>query len=328
MFGTLLGFTGDLVSLFDTVARFRALAYPRLCVVGSSTLLGDELALAINWERDFERVQQVRLVVEPIGSEAGVRRAASGGCAHVLAMSEPLAQDDLDELNRAGVEIACAAEIAYDPIIFVTDFNNEVPPLSLEQIGAILNGQVTNWSQLGGQARPIHILYNPDGGTTHYVLARLGGITALEQLPEQASYIPCHSTADCLEQTLATPGSFYWASAAWLHDQPAYFRVYAIRNAEGSPVEPYSELVELKDYPPVLIRPLYLYALEQKKSAARIRLLGRAFIEYARSAQAQQWVEDEKFFSYFWRPQGVEVPLPPGFEPQAEGRRQVCRSIP
>ncbi len=315
----------------NTVELVQSYFLPTLCVAGSNTILGDGIAMAQDWERAFEASSSYNVHIDGMGSVRGVERAASGGCVHVLAMSEPMTAAQFALLSNAGVEVACAAEIGYDVIAFVTDINNRVSTIQNRVLSSILLGTVDRWSDLGGDDRPITILARPGSGTTEYVLIKAAGFVdpnpADDQyFPPDTNYIPCSSNGDCLDQVLATPGSLYWVSTAWMRTQPErYLRVIPILRGDERPTNPLESQVNLDEYPSSLIRPLYMYVLKNPTSSDDHVAAAREFLRFVRSVRGQEILEQYHFYTFFNRPTNVAVTLPPGFEPTSDGRVPVCR---
>ncbi|MFQ3674763.1 MAG: substrate-binding domain-containing protein [Aggregatilineales bacterium] len=164
LLGTLLGAVADLGEAAQTIERFQEIFNPppTLCVVGSDTILGLDLQLSADWKREFEARHRVNVDIQPIGSGNGVRRAAEGGCAHVLAMSEPMSRSQYQTLQAAGVQVQCAAPVGYDVIAFVTDINNRLPTLQYRDLSRVLDGRVSNWSILDrSQNVPVTVWARP-----------------------------------------------------------------------------------------------------------------------------------------------------------------------
>mgnify|MGYP005865489593 CR=1 FL=1 len=113
-------------------------------MVGSDTILGEDLQLSMDWKREFEQRHRVQVDIQAIGSGNGVRRAAEGGCAHVLAMSEPMSSKQYQTLQEAGIQVQCAAPVGYDVIAFVTDINNRLATLQYRDLSRVLSGRVNN----------------------------------------------------------------------------------------------------------------------------------------------------------------------------------------
>lgn len=332
LLGSLLGVAADIGDAASTVDQIRSLFDPELCVVGSNTILGDGITMAADWERAFEAENAVRVTIDGIGSVRGVERAASGGCVHVLAMSEPMTDVQYNSLLNAGITIRCSAEIGYDVIAFVTDINNALPAILSRDLANILTGRTRDWSEIGGETRPIRLLARPGSGTTEFVLINVAryrdaDITDDQYFPPDTNYQACASNQQCLDLTLATPGSLYWVSSAWMRTQPTeYIRIMPILRGDERPVNPLTQEVDLDLYPNSLIRPLYFYVLNAAGINAETSRNAEEFLTFVRSIRGQQILEQYSFYTFFDRPTDVDVVLPPGFEPDAEGLRPVCRA--
>ena len=232
LLGSLLGAVADLGEATQTIERFQEIFNPppTLCVVGSDTILGEDLQLSLDWKREFEQRHNVQVDIQAIGSGNGVRRAAEGGCAHVLAMSEAMSQAQYQTLQAAGVQVQCAAPVGYDVIAFVTDINNRLATLQYRDLSRILDGRASNWSALDRRQNvPITIWARPGSGTTAHILSYFASPYSgdtVSDFPATARYAMCDSNEVCLNETLATPGSLYWVSVAWMRTKPPrYLRV-------------------------------------------------------------------------------------------------------
>ncbi|MGQ9888859.1 MAG: substrate-binding domain-containing protein [Aggregatilineales bacterium] len=334
-FGALIPTVADLGSAVDTVERVLETFNPPpvVCVAGSNTILGEGIAMAADWEAAFENRALVDVIVQGVGSVRGVELAAEGGCVHVLAMSEPINDEQYLRLINAGVNIACAAEIGYDVIAFVSDINNPISTVRYHDLQRILNGRIRNWSQIGGPDQPLYVLARPGSGTTEYVLNKV----ALWRDPDPSddlyfpegadNYIPCRNNSACIDMTLSTIGSLYWVSTAWMRTQPQqYLRVIPILRDDEQSENPLSEGFDPNNYPPNLIRPLYMYVLNRPDIQLETYALAKEFMNYVRSMEGQRIMEEHHFYPHFRQPREVNVPLPPGFQsPPVLGPRAICR---
>ncbi|NDJ61122.1 MAG: hypothetical protein GYB67_08355 [Chloroflexi bacterium] len=328
--GSMLGPLANLPRAIESVETLqRRFFFPQMCVVGSNTILGEDLGMAQTWAEGFEENADVQVAIRGIGSTNGVRAAAAGECVNVLAMSEPMRDDQYDTLFSNQVNLDCAAEIGFDVIAFVTDINNPEQTIRSLMLRRILRGDVTNWSEIGGTAtggdvydEPITIYYRPGSGTTDWILGEIAGLTE-DTLPENANYVPCGSNGDCLDLTLSTPGALYWVSTAWMSTQPREFlRVIPIVTGDTRGQNPLSVTFDIDQYPNVLVRPLYLFVLGENPANQS----ARDFLNYVRSREGQLTLQETGYFTFFNRPPNTDVPLPPGFEPDPEtGRVSVCQ---
>jgi ABC-type phosphate transport system substrate-binding protein len=326
-----LGTFASIDDLFASLGRIDDILNPPpvLCVAGSGTILEADLGLASDWETDFEAQLRVNVDVDAIGSVGGVNKAASGGCVHVLAMSEALTENQQQQLTNAGIQVECAAEIGYDIIAFVTDKDNTLSALDDDFMTRILTGQATNWNEVRAQNnQTIYIHARTDSGTTDHVLRTFGWPQGEAFLPPNANYIRCNSNIDCLNKTLATPGSLYWVSLSWMRTQPEdYLRVLPILTGDEAPIDPLHDAdYDIRDYPRQLSRPLYMYILKNSRITPETEQLAKDFLVYVRGVGGQKLLEDHYFAAYFNRLQGVKVEFPEGFAELSNTPRQLCLS--
>ncbi len=335
--GSLLGLAADLADatgLLIPVAEIVAPS-PVLRIAGSSTILGEGIAMAGDWQREFQaqRVEQLSLLIDSVERTVNVSivgqgtvlgcQAAVAGEVDLLAASEPLGSIPQCEqqLAVAGIELQCAAEIGYDVIAFVTDINNIVPDISTRDMASILSGSITDWSQVGGEPAPIRVLARPGGGTTDIILQRFTGSTNYP-----SNFIPCDSNDHCLDAVLSTPGSLYWVSTAWLRTQPPqYLRLILVREGNLPAENPLDDNFNPDSYPDPLIRPLYMYALRGSGISFDSTALAQQFITEVRGVRGQEVLERHHFYTYFDAPVGVKLELPVGFGPSPSGLPTVCR---
>ncbi len=332
LLGTLLGVAADFGDAADTFERLRRLTFPELCIAGSNTILGDGIAMAHEWARNFEETHDVRVRIDGVGSVRGVQNAIAGDCVNVLAMSEPMTDSQYLGLTNAGVGLQCAAEIGYDVIAFVTHNTNRLPAVLSRDLRGLLVGSTRNWDEINGADEPVRVLARPGSGTTEFVLQGVAryvdpNIFDDEYFPPNSNYSACSSNGDCLDRTLSTPGSLYWVSSAWMRTQPAeYIRVLPVLRGDESPVNPLTEDVNLNEYYSPLIRPLYFYVLAGGSTNPQTQTLAAEFLTYVRSVQGQQILEKYHFYTFFNPPNARVVTMPPGFEEDATGLRPVCKA--
>ena len=329
----LIGVLGILANLSE-VSAFTLDYYqnvnlnPPVNVVGSNTVLGDGVGVAQDWQttyQDSHSIHQlmlgfydlerpgVKLLIDGQGSEAGVEQTIAGD-GHLLVKSKPLSFEQAQQLRQAGLTIECAAPLGYDVVVFVTNLDNQVPEVSLRDLKSILNGSITNWSQVGGADLPIKIMAREGSGTTEFVLQQLTGSAQFS--PEVASQvINCgHDNDQCLNMALSSPGALYWVSSAWLHTQPSqYIEPILIRDGVDEPISPFAENFVVSDYTSDLVRPLYMYVLSGSGIEAETTATATDFFHFIRSIKGQEILETHHFFTYLRPPEGSQLTLPKGF---------------
>lgn len=126
-----------------------------LLIAGSSTMksLNDALKAAY-----FANHSNVDIVVAQGGSLPGLI-ALKRGAIDIAAMERDLTveEDDLQTRNFL---------IARNTITFITHPSSAVKSLSQAQIQAILRGEITRWSEIGGVEAPIHLISRTPGSNS------------------------------------------------------------------------------------------------------------------------------------------------------------------
>jgi ABC-type phosphate transport system substrate-binding protein len=331
MTGTLLGTFTSINDLYESIERIEDVVNPpaEVCVAGSNTILGEGLGMAAQWEAGFEsETERINVTVNPTGSLTGLQLAVDRGCVHVLAMSEAMTDEQARELEDNNVEIQCAAEIGYDVIAFVTHNDNELPSLLERQMSGVLMGRYTSWEDVYGEDQSIYIYARPGSGTTDHVLREFGWALGAEEFPPEASYLYCDTNGDCLDKTLSTPGSLYWVSTSWMRTQPPrYLRVLPILPGDERPINPLVDNFNIQQYPDKLVRPLYMYVLNNGTMDEQDEKNAETFLRYVRSVNGQEILENNHFYTHFNRPVEVNLNLPRGFSERTDGPRTICKLI-
>ena len=97
----------------------------------------------------------------------------------------PPSADELAHAERRGVELDLAP-IARDGFVFITHKNNPIDSLTVAQIQGIYTGEITNWSQVGGDDRTI-LAYQREQNS--------GSQTAMEEMVMQGLQMQSPITA-------------------------------------------------------------------------------------------------------------------------------------
>ena len=106
----------------------------------------------------------VTVTAEFTGSSAGIESVLSGAC-DIGNSSRNLSED---EIAAGAVENI----VAIDGIAVVTDPANTVSDLTKDQLVSIYTGEVTNWSEFGGESMPIIVIGREAGSGTRSALRK------------------------------------------------------------------------------------------------------------------------------------------------------------
>lgn len=101
---------------------------------------------------------EVSITYNPTGSGSGIKAVQEGRC-DVGLSSRDLKAEELE----SGLE---GTVLAYDGISIVVNPENPINDLSVEQIAAIFTGEVTNWSEVGGDDAEIVVIGREAGSGT------------------------------------------------------------------------------------------------------------------------------------------------------------------
>ncbi|MEH6944326.1 phosphate ABC transporter substrate-binding protein [Bacillus sp. JJ722] len=137
-----------------------------ISISGSTSVgpLAEKLAVKYK-EKDNANIE-----INQIGSSAGISNAING-------VSEiGMSSRDLKEEEKALNEVV----IAYDGIVVVTHPSNKVKNLTMEQVKQIFTGEVTNWSELGGDDMEIVVVSREDGSGSRDAFQEIVGYSSGE----------------------------------------------------------------------------------------------------------------------------------------------------
>lgn len=129
---------------------------------GSDTMVN----LALAWAEAYQTVEpQVSVSVTGGGSGTGIT-ALANGTVDIANASRAIKAEEIAAMQAKGVD-PLEFTVARDAIAVIVNLHNPVERLTLPQISAIYSGEITNWSQVGGEDRPIVRLSRETNSGTH-----------------------------------------------------------------------------------------------------------------------------------------------------------------
>lgn len=129
---------------------------------GSDTIVN----LALAWAERYQQVKPaIRISVTGGGSGTGIASLINK-TVDIANASREIKSEEIENAQKAGVN-PYEIIIARDAIAVIVNPANPIDRLSLEQIAAIYNGSITNWSEVGGEDRPIVRLSRESNSGTH-----------------------------------------------------------------------------------------------------------------------------------------------------------------
>jgi phosphate transport system substrate-binding protein len=125
----------------------------KITIKGSDTMV----ILSQQWAEAYMK-KHPETTIQVTGGGSGVGIAALiNGSTDIANSSRPMKPGELEKIkakyNKNGIEIACAK----DGLSVFLNKGNAVSELTVEQIGAIFSGKITNWKQVGGADAKIQL---------------------------------------------------------------------------------------------------------------------------------------------------------------------------
>ncbi|MGN1402027.1 MAG: phosphate ABC transporter substrate-binding protein [Bacillus sp. (in: firmicutes)] len=213
-----------------------------------------------------ETQKNVKIEVNQIGSSAGITNANNG--VSDIGMSSR----DLKEEEKA--DGLTETIIAYDGIVLVTHPSNKVENLTLEQVKQIFTGEITNWSEVGGEDMEIVVVSREDGSGSRDAFQEIVGYSSGELVREAI----VASGNGNIKTTVATnKHAVGFVSFEYIDDTVSTLQINGVEST--------AENVLNNTY--ILSRPFLIVHKDSTISEA-----GRSFIEYMLSPEGQKVVSE------------------------------------
>lgn len=249
---------------------------------GSDTIVNLALAWAERYQSDHA---QVRISVTGGGSGTGIA-ALLNGTVDIANASRKIKEEEIQEAQSNGVE-PVEYVIARDAIAVIVNPDNPVSQLTLTQISDIYSGKLRNWSELGGEDRPIVRLSRETNSGTHVyfleTVLRLGEKDNKTLFSMDTLLLP--SSEGIISEVRQNPNAIGYDGLGYVPDD---LKMVAVAKSEGGPfVLPGVESVNDGSYP--IARDLFMYTGGQPSGA----LLD--YLNWILSEEAQQIVQELGF---------------------------------
>jgi len=224
------------------------------------------------------RAQGMRITVDSQGGSAGGIAQLGAGEVDIAMSSKPIADSDrtaFPEVDFVPTEIG---KDAVGVIVRREVIDGGVTSLNREQLKALFEGRVRNWSELGGPDLEVFIYDKEPGRGTREVLdAYLYGKGVKAPPPPQSdTYAIVGGNEETRTKLRSTPGSVGPLSSSFIEGVPQ-LAALAVDGVEPSPAN-----VANDRYP--MARPLFLLTDGPPAGAAK------RFVDYVLSSEGQELV--------------------------------------
>ena len=219
---------------------------------GSDTIVNLALAWAEKYQGDHP---DVRISVTGGGSGTGIA-ALINGTVDIANASRKIKEEEIAEAQSNGVE-PVEHIIARDAIAVIVNPNNPVGELTLQQISDIYSGKYVNWTEVGGEDRPIVRLSRETNSGTHVyfleTVLRLGIKEDKTLFSMNTLLLP--SSEGIISEVRDNPNAIGYDGLGYVPDD---LKTIAIAEEQGGAyVLPSIETVNDKSY--AIARDLYMY---------------------------------------------------------------------
>ena len=207
----------------------------------------------------YEQKTGVTVTYNPTGSGSGIKAVGEGRCE--IGLSSRALKD---EEKASGLTQTI---LAYDGIAVIVNPANPINDLSLEKIAKIYTGEITNWSELGGDDAEIVLIGREAGSGTRDGFESITGTTDACQYRQELT-----STGDVITTVSQNPDAIGYASLSSVKDSVKALTVDGVAPTEDT----------VKDGSYVIQRPFVLVT----KDGAKLSEAAQKFFDYALSADA------------------------------------------
>lgn len=249
---------------------------------GSDTIVN----LALAWAEAYQHVQpDVRISVTGGGSGTGIASLING-TVDIANASRPIKPEEIANAEANGIT-PFEFVIARDAIAVIVNLENPVDQLSIDQLSDIYSGKIDNWSEVGGEDRPIVRLSRETNSGTHvYFLEqvlRKGDKNDKTLFSTNTLLMP--SSEGISAEIRQNPNAIGYDGLGYVTED---MKVIAVsRDADGPFVLPSAESVNNQEYP--IARDLYMYTGEEPSGAIL------EYLNWIRAPEAQAIVKELGF---------------------------------
>jgi len=249
---------------------------------GSDTIVN----LALAWAEKYQAEHpDVRISVTGGGSGTGIASLINK-TVDIANASRQIKEEEVAEAKSNGVD-PVEHVIARDAIAVIVNPENPVSQLTLKQISDMYSGKISNWSQVGGEDRPIVRLSRETNSGTHVyfleTVLRLGSKDDKTLFSMDTLLLP--SSEGIIAEVRQNPNAIGYDGLGYV---PKDLKMIAIaKEAGGAYVLPSIATVNDKTYP--IARDLYMYTNGEPTGIVK------TYLDWILSSEAQQIVADLGF---------------------------------
>jgi phosphate transport system substrate-binding protein len=242
--------------------------------------------MALAWAEAYGQIQpDVQVAVTGGGSGTGIA-ALINATVDMANASRRIKNEERAQANASGIE-PVEHVVAGDAIAIVVHPSNPIDGLTIPQLSAIFSGKLTNWTEVGGEDRPIVLLSRESNSGTHVYF--LESVVRQGDSEDDTLFSPdtllMPSSEGISAEVRQNPNAIGYDGLGYVtHDQ----KVVAVAPDEGEPyVLPTIETVKNGTYP--IARGLYIYTAGEPEGIIR------EYLDWIMGQQGQAIVQELGF---------------------------------
>jgi len=264
------------LALAAAVVLAPALASAAVTVKGSDTMV----ILAQRWAENYQK-KNAGKKVQVTGGGSGVGLAALiNGTTDIADASRKIKGDEIAKVRDRFNVLPAETSVAKDGVALYVNEANGVAQLTVAQLKAIYQGDVTNWKDVGGADAPI-VIYSRENSSGTYVFFKEMVLKG-EDFAASAQTLP--GTAAVVNAVSKEKNGIGYGGAAYAKG----VKELKVVGQDGQAVSPSAESVKSGKYP--LSRDLFMYTRGKPSGEAQ------AFIDFCLSAEGQAIVTQVGYY--------------------------------
>jgi phosphate transport system substrate-binding protein len=222
------------------------------------------------------------VTIQVTGGGTGTGIAALiGGTTDVCQASRPIKDAEKEEVKTKRNLESVETPVALDALAVYVNKDNSIASLTLEQVGKIFLGEITDWKDVGGKPGKI-VLYGRENSSGTYVYFK-EHVLANKDFP--AAYQALPGTGAVVDAVAKDKSAIAYGGIGYAKD----IKTLSIaKDKAGPPVEPSMANVLSGMYP--ISRQLYWYTAGPPQNATK------ALIDFVLSPDGQKIVSEQGFY--------------------------------
>ena len=249
-------------------------------IKGSDTLINVVQKLAETYMKGHP---DANISVTGGGSGTGVAALVNRKC-DIANSSRGIKAQEVADANTKGVDPKRVV-VAIDGLSIITNAQNPIDKLTVDDVGKIYRGDVKNWKDLGGNDTPINLYGRQSNSGTYDFMKEV--VMKGEYSPNLKSM---NGNAQIVEAVKQDLGGIGYVGVGYVKDASGITVLKVSASPGGKYFSPLNSMdVKTGNYP--ITRPLNQYLNGAPKGATK------NFIVFELSAEGQKIVEDEGFFA-------------------------------